>query len=108
MIKINIIMNTSMEEILAFKCCTLPGQNLEVQIKNTSTRPVTIRNYFILKNDTEVLKVEYVYPPWHQKVAPNDICAFYCSMDETVWRNYNVLELTDKDGNTFSESYQSS
>ncbi len=106
MVKINIIMNTSMEEVLAFKCCSLPDQNLEVQIRNTSTRPITIQNYFVLKNDTEILKVEHVYPPRHQKVDPNDICAYYCSMDENIWRKYNILEVADTDGNTFCETYQ--
>lgn len=106
MIKINIIMNTSMEEVLAFKCCSLPNQNLEVQIRNTSPRPIVIRNFFYLKNDAELLKVEYVYPPRNQKVDPNDVCAFYCSMDEKEWEKYNILEVEDEDGNTFSKSYR--
>ncbi|MFO7963451.1 MAG: hypothetical protein R6U50_05975 [Desulfobacterales bacterium] len=105
MIKLNIIMNTNMEEVLAFKCCSLPDQNLEVQIKNTAPHPITIQNFFVLRNDDRMLKVEHVYPPRNQKIDPNDMGAFYCSMDENVWQNYNVLEVMDTEGNTYRESY---
>jgi len=107
MISVNVIMNSSMEEILAFKCCALPDQNLEVHVKNTSEEPVIIRNFFLLKNKAESLKVENVYPPRDQMIVPNDICAFYCTMDERVWEKYHILEVFDKDGNAYSKTYRS-
>jgi hypothetical protein len=106
MVKINIIMNTSMEEVLAFKCCSLPDQNLEVQIENNLDHPVEICNFLVLKNDNESLKVEHVYPPWHQRVVPHDICAFYCNMDENIWKRYNSLEVVDTNGNVYCKSYR--
>ena len=106
MVKVNIIMNTSMGEVLAFKCCSLPDQNLEVQIENNLDHPVQICNFFVLKNDKESLKIEYVYPPWHQRIAPSDICAFYCNMDENIWKRYSSLEVVDTDGNVYRQVYR--
>jgi hypothetical protein len=105
MVKVNVIMNTSMGEVLAFKCCALPDQNLEVQIENKQDRPIEIRNFFVLKNDEESLRIEHVYPPWHQRIAPNDICAFYCNMDEAVWKRFNRLSVMDAEGNEFEQFY---
>jgi hypothetical protein len=101
MVTVKVIMNTSMEDILAFKCCSLPNQNLEIHIINASGKPVVVQNWFFLKNDTETIKVEYVYPPHFQTIQPNDICAFYCNMDETLWKKYHTLIMTDVAGNEY-------
>ena len=39
MIDIKVIMNSSVEEVLSFKCCNLHDQNLEIHLKN---RPPSI------------------------------------------------------------------
>ena len=105
MVKINIIMNSSIEEVLAFKCCSLPDLNLEIQVKNLSDRSIVLQNFFFLKTDQKRLKIENVYPPRHQQLSPNDLCALYCSMDEQTFQEYNSLELVDTEGNAYSESY---
>lgn len=104
MIHLNIIMNSSMEEVLGFKCCTLPDQNLEVHVVNGSDKPVIIKSCFLLKNDKETLKVQNIYPPGYQTVNPNDISAFYCNMDEQVWKNFHTLEMFDVDGNSYQKT----
>ncbi len=54
MLEIRPIMNSAMEEILAFKtCCGLKmfDQNLEILIRNTGNDPVTIPSCFRLEGD---------------------------------------------------------
>ncbi len=102
MIHVNIIINSSIEEVLAFKCCTLPDQNLEIHISNTSDKPVVIQNYFLLTNGEETLRIDNVYPPRFQTINPNDIAAIYCAMDEEILCRYRTLEVYDSDGNNYS------
>ena len=104
MVTLNIIMNTSMEDILAFKCCALPNQNLEVHVVNGSEKPVMMKSCFYLKNDAETLKVENIYPPIHQTIGPKDIAAFYCSMDESQWEKFHTLQMEDAEGNVYQKA----
>ena len=97
-------MNTSMEDILAFKCCALPNQNLEVQVVNGSEKPLVMKSQFFLINDEETLKVENIYPPFRQTIAPKDISAFYCSIDEGQFEKYHTLQMVDVEGNTYEEA----
>jgi hypothetical protein len=102
MVNIKVLMNSNIEEVLAFKCCSLPDQNLEIHVSNSSNKAVNIKNYFLLKNDFETIKVENIYPPRCQTVEPNDIAAFYCSMDDKMFQRYHTLTLFDTDGNSYS------
>ena len=106
MITLNIIMNTSMEDILAFKCCALPNQNLEVHVVNGTEKPVTMKSQFFLMNDEETLTVENIYPPLRQTIAPRDLSAFYCSMDESVWEKFHTLQMVDVDGNRYEKAIE--
>jgi hypothetical protein len=104
MVTVKAIMNTSMEDILAFKCCSLPNQNLEIHVINASEKAVVVNNWFYLKNDRETLKVENLYPPHPVTVHPNDISAFYCNMDENTWERYKTLVMIDTEGKEYSTS----
>ena len=104
MIKLNILMNTNMEEILAFKCCALPNQNLEVHVINETDKPVVMKSQFFLVNDTETIKIENIYPPFQQTIQAKDIGAFYCTMDESLWEKYHSFQMKDIDGNVYQES----
>ena len=104
MITLNVIMNTSMEEVLAFKCCALPNQNLEVHVVNGSEKPLVMKSEFLLINDEETFTVENVYPPFRQTIPPKDICAFYSSIDETDWRKYHTFQMVDMEGNRYEKA----
>jgi len=98
-----VIMNTAVEDVIAFKCCSLPDQNLEIQVRNTGNRPVMVPGYFKLDAKSgESLRIDHAYPPWGQTLEPGDSVAFYCSMDERVWEKYRTLTIFDGDGNGYS------
>ena len=40
MLEIHVIMNSSIEEVLSFKCCNLHDQNCEIHLKNIGTEPI--------------------------------------------------------------------
>jgi len=101
MLDVKVIMNSCMEEVLGFKCCGLPDQNLEMHIRNLGEQPVTVSGRFILENETETLTCNHLFPPWEQTINPGQATAFYCSMDESVWNRYQTLTISDKEGNMY-------
>ncbi len=76
MLDVKIIMNSCMEEVLAFKCCGLPDQNLEMRIYNVGDHPVTVSGSFNLENETEILTCNHLFPPWDQRIHPGDGVGF--------------------------------
>lgn len=101
MIAVTIIHNSSMEDVLAFKCCSLPDQNLEIHIRNTGERPVVIQGYIDLENDSGTIRCNYVYPPWERSLPPGELAAFYCQMDRELWNQYRTLIIFDTEGNAY-------
>ncbi len=101
MIDVTIIKDTGMEDVLAFKCCNLPDQNLEIHIRNTGERPVGIQGYVELENDNETMRCNHLYPPWERSLSPGEIAAFYCHMDEKLWNRYKMLIVYDTNGNAY-------
>jgi hypothetical protein len=101
MLDVKIIMNSAMEEVLGFKCCGLPDQNLEMHIRNIGDHPVTVSGSFDLENEKETLTCSHLFPPWEQTIPPKEAVAFYCSMDESVWNRYQTLTVSDKEGNVY-------
>jgi hypothetical protein len=102
MIEINIIMNSSMEEILSARCTALHGQNLEIHVYNKGKKPISMAGYFILENSRETYKCENLFPPWKQIIQPQRATAFYCNIDENVWEKYDKIILFDNEGTPYS------
>ena len=104
MLEIRPIMNSSVEDVLAFKtCCGLKmnDQNLEIHVINHGDSAVYVLSLFDLEGETGTERIETLMPPGGQKVEPGQIVAFYCSMDETVWRKYRSLVFYDRDGGAY-------
>ena len=99
MLKLTIIMNSGVEEILEFKCCNLLEMNLELVFQNIGDVPIPVPHKFILENDIEREEFANVYPPWKQTIAPRDYASIYCSMDERIWDKFQNLIITDEKGN---------
>ena len=101
MLEVKIIMNSVMEEILAFRCCNIPNQNLEMHVNNVGDRPVTVPGRFVLENEKSSLDCSHLFPPWDQTIQPGEGVAFYCCMDESEWKRYKTLTVFDKNGNAY-------
>jgi hypothetical protein len=98
MLGISIFMNTSMEEVIAFKCCALPDQNLEIHLHNSGTETIVVTSRFVLDNGPKPLTITAVYPPGGIKLAPGQTAAIYTSMDERVWAQYRSISFEEQGG----------
>jgi hypothetical protein len=102
MLVIKLIMNSAVEDVLAFKtCCGLKvtDQNLEILVTNEGNRPVTVNSRFDLELEGETRSFVNLLPQPNQKILPGEIKAFYCQMDEELWKKARRLVLFDSDGN---------
>jgi hypothetical protein len=103
-LQINVIMNSAVEEILAFKtCCGLKvfDQNLEIHVRNVGDRPVVVPSRFDLEGDYGVRHMEAVTPPGEHEIEPGELKAFYCTMDETLWNRSRRIVFFDKEGRSY-------
>jgi len=98
------IMNSSVEEIFAFKtCCGIKvfDQNLEIQITNENDYPVYVQSYFDLLDSSGVHRVETLMPHGTQRIGPGETIAFYCTMDENRWSRAEEIVFHDTEGNAY-------
>ena len=104
MLEIKAIMNSPVEDILAFKtCCGLKmfDQNLEIHVRNVGDRPVVVSSRFDLEGATEKLRIEAVTPPGEHEIKPGELKAFYCTMDEHDWKRYHRMVFFDSAGTMY-------
>jgi hypothetical protein len=104
MLEIRAIMNSPVEDILGFKtCCGLRAfdQNLEIHVKNRGDRPVIVPSHFDLKGQAGEHRVANLMPHGDQRIEPEEIKAFYCSMDETQWKAARQMVFYDTEGNSY-------
>ena len=98
MLEIRAIMNSPMEEILAFKtCCSLRAfdQNLEILIKNKGEHPIRVPSYFDLQGSYGTQRIDTLLPAGEQRIDPGGIIAFYCYMDDAQWAMSETLVFYD-------------
>ena len=98
MIEITLIINSDVEAVLAFKCCNLFDQNLEIRVTNTGGEPVAVSGYFDLENETERKRIVNVYPPGGVVVKPGDLASMYSSLDPDLFARFNSAVFFDGAG----------
>ena len=98
------IMNSSIEQVLDFKtCCGLKmfDQNLEIHVRNLGDTPVRVPGYFDLHGDFGTRRIDTLTPAGERTLEPGSITAFYCYMDESLWKQSHELLFYDCDGNSY-------
>jgi len=99
MIEIKLIMGSDVEEVLAWKCCNLFDQNLEIRVVNTGDAPVAVSGSFVLENGEESKRISNVYPPGGVVVKPGDMASMYSSLDSDVFARFTIAVFFDGAGN---------
>jgi hypothetical protein len=104
MLEIRFIMNSAVEDILAFKtCCGLKmfDQNLEIHLTNRDRSTIVVPSYFDLESPEGVKHVDHLVPQGDLRIEPGEIKAFYCSMDENLWNRAGKVVFYDREGNRY-------
>ncbi len=94
-------MNSDITEVLEWKCCNIIGLNLELIFHNKGDKDVSAPSAFALENNDEKISIDTIYPPWPQKIEPNDYASIYCNMDDMMWQKYHTLSIKDEKGEEY-------
>jgi len=99
MLEIYVIMNSSIEDVLSFKCCNLHDQNFEIHLKNTGSDPITVPNSCELVNERdEGFRIDTLYPGGTYTILPGEMTACYCTLAEDIYARYESIVFTDTEG----------
>ncbi len=104
MIEIKVNMNSDVEDVLAFKtCCSLQAQdqNLEILITNRGQAPIEMSSHFDLETDHGTLRITNLVPAGGIRIAPGEVKAMYCQMDDSLWARSSRIVLFDGAGGIF-------
>ncbi len=105
MLDIRIIMNSPMEDILAFRtCCSLKmfDQNLEVHVTNRGADPVIVPSYFDVEGESGFRRrVDTLIPSGKHRIGADETIAFYCYMDEALWNQSRRAVFYDSAGTEY-------
>jgi len=101
MLRIQVNMNSAVEEVLAFKtCCGLKAEdwNLEILIANEGERTAVLPSRIDLETATGTRRIETLMPTPSLEIPPGGVGAFYCQMDDALWSRARRLVLYDAQG----------
>jgi hypothetical protein len=99
-IDIRLFMNSSVEEVISFKCCNLHGLNLEIHLKNIGEMPVTVPGgcELVGEREEERFRIDYLYPPGPYTLQPGEPRACYCTLAEEIYERYRWIVFRDHRG----------
>jgi hypothetical protein len=101
LIRVKVLMNSTCEDALGWKCCNLQGMNLEIHVENTGVKYVRVKSEVDLVGDGDTDRVGYLYPHGIHPIAPDEALSFYCSYDEQRFRNFSHIVVRDESGRKF-------
>jgi len=105
MLHIRVNMNSTVEDVFNFKtgcCLRLFDQNLEILLENSRPQPIVISSYFDLEiNNGDIRHIDTLMPAGNMEIPPGDIKAFYCRMDECLWKQAKAITFYDDRGNIY-------
>ena len=95
MLEIKVIMNSSIEEVLSFKCCSLHDQNLEIHLKNKGSTPVAVPSACSLFNENEHYQINTLFPVGGFIIMPGETQACYSFLDEEIYLKFQWIVFKD-------------
>jgi len=99
MLEIHVIMNSSIEDVLSFKCCNLHDQNFEIHLKNLGSAPITVPNSCELVSEKdERFRIDTLYPGGTYTILPGEVIACYSTLAEEIYARYEKIVFTDTEG----------
>jgi len=106
MLKLRFLMNSSCEEVLGFKtCCGLQvfDQNLEIHVENCGNTPIILTGRLDLETKQGPRRIDNLMPGGEQTIAPGELKAFYCAMDESLWADSKTACVHDTQGRRYEQ-----
>jgi len=105
MLEIRPIMNSTSEDVLSFRtCCSIRvwDQNLEIHVINRGDQLVQVPSYCDIEGEGATRRISTLLPAGTHTIAPGELKAFYCFMDEQDWNKVRRIVFYDAHGNRYA------
>jgi len=97
-LSVRLILDSSVEEVLGWKCVSLQDMNLEIHVKNNGPAPVGLKSEIELSGEDWSEKIDYLYPHGLHRIEPGEAMALYCSYDPEKTGRVSHVTITDEGG----------
>ena len=100
-LRVRVIISSSSEEVLGWKCINLQDMNLEVHVINQGRDLVRIKSQMELVGNGEAEKVDYFFPYGLHPLGPGQGLSFYCHFEEDRFKRFTGIIIEDDTGNHY-------
>lgn len=99
-VEIKVLMNSSIEDVLSFKCCNLHDQNMEIHLKNLGPESLTVPGMCELvgKSEADRFRIETLFPVGPYTLPPGEVVACYCTLEDETYARYGWIVFHDTKG----------
>jgi hypothetical protein len=97
-LKVRVLMNSSLEDVLGWKCCNLQGMNLEIHVINAGGKRLAVKSEAELEGPGLAERIDYLYPQGVHALEPGEALSFYCSFDERRFGKFTNIIVKDGAG----------
>jgi hypothetical protein len=98
---VTVIFNSSVEDVLGWKCCNLQDMNLEIQVTNRGREVARVKSVIVLKGEAGSERIDYLYPHGVHPIAPGEGLSFYCRFDEDRFARFTHAIAEDEAGTRY-------
>ncbi len=95
---VRLIVNSSMEEVLGWKCVNLQGMNMELHVTNEGRDTMRLRSEAVLMAAETERRIDYLYPHGVHELGPHQGLAFYFGFDEDEASRFDRVGVADDEG----------
>jgi hypothetical protein len=97
-LSVTVIINSSVEDVLGWKCCNLQDLNLEIHVTNLGSDEVKIGSAMELQGEGGAERIDYFYPHGVHAIEPREGLSFYCRFDEERFGRFTQVVVFDEAG----------
>jgi len=100
MIRIRVFMNSSVEAVLSFKCCSMHDRNLEIHLTNLTGEPVTLAAGCELRDGRGEAphRIDALFPAGPYRLLPGEPLACYGTLLDEIYDRYDWIVFRDDRG----------
>ena len=99
-VEIKVLMNSSIEEVLSFKCCNLHDQNMEIHLRNLGRETLAVAGgcELIGENEEDRFRIDTLFPVGPYHLPPGEVVACYCTLADEIYARYGWIVFRDTEG----------
>lgn len=101
-LEIRLIFNSSCQDVFCRKCLSLPDQNVELRVRNSSASDIFLLSAMDLLGPEGTMHIPNLFPHGEHRLGPGESMSLYTYLDEGQVSRFHTLILRDSEGKGYS------